>query len=230
MKKMIYIALAALLCTSCIRFNPNSKSSTSSDENTTRNIYDMNFNAIEFDGVGAVNFIQGDTCLVKVEGDRKQVDNLTIELDEDGTLEIDERHSIKMRDVNLVITIQAPSIKRIETDGVGRFTVKGDVVLQGDLEIESDGVGALKVENLKCRSLRVKHDGVGACEVNANCRNVYFESDGVGANKLTVNTDTLTVKSEGVGSTTIKGSTRFYNVKSDDLLGRVNAQKLKVKG
>lgn len=206
MKKIasIFVGLVMVfLCATCI----NAKGSSDDKVSETRSV--SAFHSIELESVASVYFTQSNTYSLRVEGEKKWVNQTKCTV-KDGVLLITwaEKGKKTTKNVNgLSIYISAPDLQEVTFEGVGSFNCKSRLNLK-DVKFDVQGVGSLNVADL-------------------HARNVKITLEGVGNGELTVDCDQLDASVEGVGSLTLSGKARSAHI-SKDGIGSVSTRRLKV--
>lgn len=206
MKKIasIFVGLVMVfLCATCI----SAKGSSEDKVSETRSV--SAFHSIEVESVAGVYFTQSNTYSLRVEGEKKWVNQTKCTV-KDGVLLITwaEKGKKTTKNVNgLSIYISAPDLQKVIFEGVGSFNCKSRLSLK-DVKFDIQGVGSLNVADL-------------------HARNVKITLEGVGNGELTVDCDRLDASVEGVGSLTLSGKARSAHI-SKDGIGSVSTRRLKV--
>ena len=167
------------------------------------------FHSIELESVASVYFTQSNTYSLRVEGEKKWVNQTKCTV-KDGVLLITwaEKGKKTTKNVNgLSIYISAPDLQKVIFEGVGSFNCKSRLSLK-DVKFDIQGVGSLNVADLHARSVKITLEGVGNGELTVDC-------------------DRLDASVEGVGSLTLSGKARSAHI-SKDGIGSVSTRRLKV--
>lgn len=206
MKKIVRILAGLVMGLMCV----NCASARSGNEEKVSEIRSVNpFHSIEVESVASVYFTQSDTYSLRVEGEKKWVNQTKCTV-KDGVLLITwaEKGKKTTKNVNgLSIYVSAPDLQEVTFEGVGSFNCKSRLNLK-DVKFDIQGVGSLKVADL-------------------HARNVKIDLEGVGSGELTVDCDQLDASVEGVGSLTLSGKARSAHI-SKDGIGSVSTRRLKV--
>lgn len=206
MKKIasIFVGLVMVfLCATCI----SAKGSSEDKVSETRSV--SAFHSIEVESVAGVYFTQSNTYSLRVEGEKKWVNQTKCTV-KDGVLLITwaEKGKKTTKNVNgLSIYISAPDLQKVIFEGVGSFNCKSRLNLK-DVKFDIQGVGSLNVADLHARNVKVSLEGVGSGELTVDC-------------------DRLDASVEGVGSLTLSGKARSAHI-SKDGIGSVSTRRLKV--
>lgn len=200
----IFVGLVMVfLCATCI----SAKSGSDDKVSETRRV--SAFHSIELESVANVYFTQSNTYSLRVEGEKKWVNQTKCTV-KDGVLLITwgEKGQKTINEVNgLSIYISAPDLQEVTFEGVGSFNCKSRLNLK-DVKFDVQGVGSLNVADL-------------------HARNVEITLEGVGNGELTLDCDRLDASVEGVGSLTLSGKARSAHI-SKDGIGSVSTRRLKV--
>lgn len=206
MKKIasIFVGLVIIfLCATCI----SAKGSSEDKVSETRRV--SAFHSIELESVASVYFTQSNTYSLRVEGEKKWVNQTKCTV-KDGVLLITwaEKGKKTTKNVNgLSIYVSAPDLQEVTFEGVGSFNCKSRLNLK-DVKFDIQGVGSLNVADLHARNVKVSLEGVGSGELTVDC-------------------DQLDASVEGVGSLTLSGKARSAHI-SKDGIGSVSTRRLKV--
>lgn len=161
------------------------------------------FSSIEVSTVANIYFTQSDTYSLKIEGKEKFVKQTKISV-RNSVLSIDceqnkdaktNRNNTKKVDVY----ITAPDLQKVNFSGVGSFNCNTPLKLN-DVKFEVEGVGNVKVANLKCKTLSIDLEGVGNADIHVNCDRLKASVDGVGHIVLSGTAGTANISKDGVGS------------------------------
>lgn len=206
MKKIVRILaglVMGLICVNCASAKGSNEEKVSESRNVSA------FHSIEVESVVSVYFTQSNTYSLRVEGEKKWVNQTKCTV-KDGVLLITwaEKGKKTTKNVNgLSIYVSAPDLQKVAFEGVGSFNCKSRLNLK-DVKFDVQGVGSLKVADL-------------------HARNVKIALEGVGSGELTVDCDRLDASVEGVGSLTLSGKARSAHI-SKDGIGSVSTRRLKV--
>ena len=216
MTRNLFIMLAAFAMAITLSGCKSCKSSTEDNTETSKDVKVSYFNKLDIDGVANIYFTQGDKPSVKIVGNKKYV-NKTIIKQENETLEIDTKVT-SVSGLNfsgrkkLDIYITSPDLIEIESDGVGNIRINNK--LDTDiLKIESDGVGNIHIDDLTCDNIKIESDGVGNIKiVKLKCVSAYMNQSGVG----NMNVDNINAKyaeciMTGVGNMKLQGYVEKLN-------------------
>lgn len=163
-----------------------------SESEITRTIHPREFHKIDVRAVCDVEFVQGNTTTVRVQGMKNQVDNLALSV-EDGTLMVRDKdlrfylsrnssHSVRLLvsspDLTDVV-MRGPgdfeSLRRLDTD-VLHITLNGngDIhltdVICDQAQFEMNGSGDIEFDRLECQESSIRLAGSG--DVDAKLVNV----------------------------------------------------------
>lgn len=169
----------------------------------TRTVDAEGFSAISLSAVGDIYFTQSNTYSVEIEGQAYYVNKLSVGVS-NGRLNINiesngERHNNNnIKDVT--IRVSAPTLEKVEIEGVGKF------VCEESLETKSfnasiEGVGSVKLADLKCDKAHLVLEGVGSMDVNLDCKGkLIVANEGVGKVKISGYAGSASISNEGIGS------------------------------
>ena len=163
------------------------------------------FHAIDITAVGEIIFTQADKYSLRIEGKEKNVNRTTTSVSDNGTLHIGFKGRSGRGNNGVTIYLSAPSLDGIEFSGVGSFRCEGVLKLDGDLNIDIDGVGEVVIDDLACRNLDIDLDGVGDAELTVNCDHVDASMHGVGSVTLRGNARSANLSRGGIGDLDTKG-------------------------
>lgn len=202
-----------------------------------------NFTAIKSSAVGNIEIRQASETSVTAEGNDDMLDLLDIRMDNQTlVIEMNEKRSKRFqnRSNNLTVYISTPNLTYMESDGVGNITIEGSFETP-ELIINSDGVGNIKAENLYAGVIEIESDGVGIIKVGGNAEKVNIKSDGIGnidaRNLVSLNTyvesdgignircyasEYLKVDSDGIGNITYYGKPKETDIDKDGV-GKIRA-------
>lgn len=206
MKKIVRILaglVMGLICINCASAKGGNEEKVSESRNVSA------FHSIEVESVASVYFTQSNTYSLRVEGEKKWVNQTKCTV-KDGVLLITwaEKGKKTTKNVNgLSIYVSAPDLQKVAFEGVGSFNCKSRLNLK-DVKFDVQGVGSLKVADLHARNVKIALEGVGSGEFTVNC-------------------DRLDASVEGVGSLTLSGKARSAHI-SKDGIGSVSTRRLKV--
>ena len=181
MKKMMFLSLlcSLMLLTSCkLQFDNVIEPSNNivSREYTLKRPFDK----VDIDVIANVKFLQIPDSNYRVV--LSCPDNY-VELfkfnSENSELEVEfVRNNVNIDAENVDITIYAPSLRKLENDGVA--SVEIDRLAGDELKVENSGVGKIYVQGLKLRKLDAECSGVGGMELAGEAEEVGLECSGVG--------------------------------------------------
>ena len=201
----LYILLAATLAFFCV----STACAKDGDARVSQTRKVEAFHAIDISAIGEIIFTQADRYSLRIEGKEKSVNRTTTSVSGDGTLHIGFKgRSGRGNNNGVKIFLSAPSLDGIEFSGVGSFRCEDVLKLDGDLNIDIDGVGEVVIDDLVCRILDIDLDGVGDAEITVNC-------------------DYVNASMHGVGSVTLRGNARSANL-SRGGIGELNTQGLNI--
>ena len=170
----------------------------------TRDYKVKEFNKIDAGTVGNIYYTQstdGKTD-VQIYGPDHIVALIQIAV-KDNTLLLSIDKSKKVRNFKkMKITITSPTLNSISFKGVGDVHIDNGLTTD-NLDLESKGVGDVKIKSLTCNSLNVQSMGVGDVKLEGTVQKATLHSKGVGnieAGNLQANI--VEASSQGVGDIT----------------------------
>ena len=197
----LYMLLAAMLAFFCT----TTVCAKDGDTRVTQTRKVEAFHAIDITAVGEIIFTQADKYSLRIEGKEKSVNRTTTSVSGDGTLHIGFKGRSGRGNNGVTIYLSAPSLDGIEFSGVGSFRCEGVLKLDGDLNIDIDGVGEVVIDDLACRNLDIDLDGVGDAELTVDCDYVNASMHGVGSVTLRGNARSANLSRGGIGDLDTKG-------------------------
>lgn len=235
--KQIAILLAsALALTSCII--DSSKDKNGNDINSINEItYSLSgFDQIESELVGNLFIEQADSFSVRAEGPIGRIDLLDVKMD-GSTLKIwsdpDRANKGNRSRKKITLYVTAPSLSHLDISSAGNTTLANQWTLD-ELDIESDGVGNLNIENLDCQTLNLRSEAVGNVSATGKAKQIVLEVDGTGnvdfggfisANTTLINngvgnvdcyaSESIDITNKGVGNVTYSGNPAQKNISGD---------------
>jgi len=168
----------------------------------TRKYKVKEFNKIDVSTVGDVFFSQSTdgTTSVQIYGPDNIIALMQVEV-KDNTLILNTEKHNKIRNLKkMKITISSPALIGLYFKGVGDISIE-DSLVTSDLEIESKGVGNVKVHSVQCEELKVSSMGVGNVELQGLAKEAFFASKGVGdIEAVNLKAQSVEASSQGVGN------------------------------
>ncbi|MEG0464788.1 DUF2807 domain-containing protein [Bacteroides sp.] len=175
-----------------------------SDKVIVRNEAVSTFSAIRMEAVGDIIFTQSDDCSFRMEGSEKYLAKLVTEV-KNHTLVIriqeQGKRNNKMKGVKYYIT--APTLSTVKISGVGDFISTQPLKLS-DLLLVFEGVGGIRINDLTCKNLQLKMEGVGKADIHLNCDHLRASVDGIGSVTLSGQAKTAQISKDGIGSVNTK--------------------------
>ncbi len=164
-----------------------------------------NYDRLEMKAIGEVFYTQSDIPTFKVYGPSDIVDALDVKCD-GGTLSIDCQTELgDGKDwKNIKIFITSPSLEYVRIDGIAEFNAEERWEAVNPVFM-LDGIGRVKVRDLRCKTLEVTVEGIGEAEINVRCDSIVTTNHGIGKIKLRGVTKSLTKHKAGIGKTYTKG-------------------------
>ena len=197
----LYILLAATLAFFCV----STACAKDGDARVSQTRKVEPFHAIDITAVGEIIFTQADKYSLRIEGKEKNVNRTTTSVSGDGTLHIGSKGRSGRGNNGVKIYLSAPSLDGIEFSGVGSFRCEDVLKLDGDLNIDIDGVGEVVIDDLACRNLDIDLDGVGDADITVDCDYVNASMHGVGSVTLRGNARSANLSRGGIGELDTQG-------------------------
>lgn len=211
MRKFICLAIAALLCSSCIQVNMNKvkgKNILRGEGAVITQTFDFkDFDAICVYGGADIEFTQSDTWEVSLKTQENIFDHLDYKV-EDGVLMIQAEHFHTIIAKAYDLTIRAPELRRIEVNGAGDVNVPAGIHSEGDIEIEVNGAGDLDFTGIVCRDLKIEANGAGDIDATGlDVQALKIEISGIGDVCVAGKAETATFDVAGIGDIDARGLT-----------------------
>ena len=203
MKRIIYMAAVALLCTSCFHVNKNytgGKNSIKGTGEVVSKTFDFkDFDTIEINGGAAVTFNQSSVYEVTVRTQENIFDWLDYSVE--GTkliLQIKDKKPVHAEVFDIVI--QAPELNKVVVNGASDFDISG-LRIDGDLDVQVNGAGDLDFDQVACESLFVEVNGAGDAKLTSLDirKKLKVEVNGAGDVDITGRTQDVSLEVNGVG-------------------------------
>lgn len=219
---LVVTILIGGLFSSCNAMNGSIKPSKN---NITRDYKVKDFNQIEATTVGDIYYTQSTNgkTTVQIYGPDNFVNLIQVAV-KNGTLLLSMDKYNQVKNGKLKITISSPDLNSINFKGVGDVNIEKGLNTT-NLNVDSKGVGDVKINNLTCNELTVNSTGVGDVKLKGNVQLATLFSKGVGdieADELKANrvdasskgvgdiscyaTESLKASVKGVGSIQYKGN------------------------
>jgi len=194
--KRIFLAAMAVLMTAML--------SVADAKNQTKVFKTVDFAEAEIQGMGDVVFSQGDAYCVRLTGDSVLIAKTTVKV-HNGVLRVScEAKNMKNKKFNLKISVCAPSLSRIDFNGVGHCSNDAMLDYTGDFTLQFEGVGSVEM-SVRCKDLKVSAQGVGSIDLNVDAADVTIDAGGVGSVSLRGSAESFTKHNGGVGSINSSG-------------------------
>lgn len=184
------------------------------------------FTQVEMNGVGNIIFTQGSDYSVRAEGDSALIEKTMVTF-ENGMMKVSQKPNTKSKN-GLSFYVTAPSLQKVESNGVGSFESTADVNFDNNFMFESNGVGSVKIKNFSCKNFKYDQEGVGSSDLSIKCENANVSSAGVGSCKLEIEADTLRISVDGVGSVKVKGHVKKYEHQGTSFVSKISDKDLVV--
>lgn len=147
----------------------------------TRSYNIGDFNKIDASTLASIHYVQSadSSTSLEIYGSDNIVPLIKVYV-ENGTLYLTTKKNKKINNSGkLKIQIKTPDLHAIYFKGVGDIYVDSGLRTQS-LEVESKGVGNIKIKNLVCESVNINSLGVGDVEIEGTAQTVTLRSKGVG--------------------------------------------------
>ena len=203
MKRIIYMAAVALLCTSCFHVNKSFTGGKNAIKGTgeviSKTLDFKDFDTIEINGGATVSFTQAEGYEVTVRTQESVFDWLDYSVE--GTKLILQTKDKKPVHAEVFeITITAPELNKVVVNGASDFDING-LRIDGDLDVQVNGAGDLDFDQVACESLFVEVNGAGDAKLSSlNIRKkLKVEVNGAGDVDITGRTQDVSLEVNGVG-------------------------------
>ena len=214
MKNILYIAAATLLLSSCFHVNTNwsgGKNAIKGEGPVINKSFDLkDFDQIVINGYADATFTQSDTYEVTLRAQENVFDYVDYRV-EGTTLILEMKDKRTVRSTDYDVTIQAPTLKRLEVNGAADFDIPAGLTSDADLKIEVNGAGDLSFNALRCNDLSVLANGASDVDLTA------------------INVQHLKIEVNGAGDVNVDGSAAEANLTVNGA-GDIDASGLKVAG
>ena len=204
MRKILYIAAAALLCASCIHVNTNYKGGKNAVKGEGT-IVDKSFDLKDFDqivinGHADVEFTQSSAYEVTVRTQENVLEWLDYKVD-GTTLIIETKEHRDIRAKNYDLFIQAPQLKKLTVNGASDFNIKDHLRMDGDLTVQVNGAGDLDFNRITCNSFSMEINGAADANLHSIdiLKNLKVVVNGAGDVEISGNAKDVTLEVHGAG-------------------------------
>lgn len=174
---LLIMLIAVGLFNSCTIMGDSIKPSKN---NITRDYKVKEFKQVDASTVGDIYYTQstdGQTS-VQIYGPDNIINLIQVSVKgEQLVLAMEKRNNIK--NCKLKIRLSSPDLNRINFKGVGDVYIE-EPFTTAQLDIESKGVGDVRITNLNCDKLTVSSMGVGDVELRGKVQSANLASKGVG--------------------------------------------------
>ena len=131
-------------------------------------------------GLGDVKLVQGGEDSVFIEGDEEAQGAARLDV-EDGVLRVRPSGAWKFwRSKQLMITVTARDLKRIEISGAADV-VAAEPVSVKQIEVRISGAGSVRLDKLKAEKLEVSIAGIGSAQAAGSADTLQVRISGRGA-------------------------------------------------
>ncbi|MBR5699684.1 MAG: DUF2807 domain-containing protein [Bacteroidales bacterium] len=183
MKKLVYLAAAALLCASCFNVNVNFNGKNAikgSGPVETRTLDLKDFDAISVVGGADVRFTQADDWEVTVTTQENIFDSLDFVVT-DSVLVLQTIGQRTVRAEKYQICISAPDLRKINVTGAADIKSLSAVNFTGDLTVSVSGAAELDFDGLQCGILDLTVNGAADIDIKGlNATAVLVKINGAG--------------------------------------------------
>ncbi len=166
------------------------------------------FSKLELEVLGEVTYTQSDSSYMEVSGSPDLIERLTVS-DKGGTLkiELEDKKKFSMNKKELVIKLGSPRLTEVDFNSIGTFRLaKG--FTGGDLRIENNGVGEIKVADCQVGTFALESKGVGTVVVQGTATDASIRSEGMGeVDCAALQAANVKVESKGVGNISVYAAT-----------------------
>lgn len=184
MKKIMIAAAAVLLCTSCFHVNTNwtgGKNAIKGEGAVITKSFDLrDFDRIVINGQADATFTQSDTYEVTLRAQENVFDYVDYRVE--GTtliLELKDKRTVRSTDFD--VTLKAPALKGIESNGAADFDIPAGLTSDADLKIVVNGAGDLTFNAVRCNNLTVEANGAADVDLNTiDVQKLKVEVNGAG--------------------------------------------------
>ena len=210
MKKILYIAMAVLLCSSCFRVNLTPRDHSASRVGLSqikgegpvisRNLELSDFDAIQVIGQADILFAQADTFNVTLRTQENIFDYVDFKV-KGTTLVIETKNHRSINAEEYTLTLSAPELKGIDIAGAARFEIADGLVSDEDLDISVAGAGQLNLTGLQVNSLDVDIAGAAKADLSGiRVKSLDVDIAGTGKINISGEAEDATMDIAGVGS------------------------------
>ena len=138
------------------------------------------FDTLHINGSATLKLAQGREDSVFVEGDEQTQEAVRLDVD-DGVLRVRPGGAWKFwRSKQLMITITARELKRIEISGAADVVATEPLALK-QLQVRISGAGTVRLDKLRADKLEVSIAGVGSAQVAGSAETLQVRISGRGA-------------------------------------------------
>lgn len=212
------------------------------------------FEAINILGDVDIELIQSDQYAVTIQSNEKAIEMYDIEVrDEQGTNTLFMAakdytpHKDLVMNPELQLTIEIPSITKINLEGNVDLHIRNEIKLKGDLNINNKSFGEIKIEDLsckenifitnadgdiklkkaKCDSLSIIGLGDGDIDITINAQKINVHNTKASDIDMKVDCKEMTVQNDGKGEIELEGKTDLLKKYDKGLKVKIDTRKLK---
>lgn len=199
---VLLITLLAGIFTGCTFVGESIEGLKPSKNYITRDYKVKEFSAIDVTTVGDIYYTQSSDgkSSLQIYGPNNFVELIQVSVKGNTLVVTMDKHKRIKSASKLKITISSPDLNRINFKGVGNIHIE-EKFITGILDIESKGVGDIKIQDLNCQNLTVSSMGVGNVKLKGKAENATLYSKGVGNVEATeLEAAHVKASSNGVGN------------------------------
>lgn len=205
----VLLFFSAIVLSSCKFISTSNNGIVPSDTYITRNYTVGEFSAIESSTVANIYYTQSkdNTTSLEIYGPDNIVDLMEVAIHENVLI---LRIKKKVSNVKgMKVLVSTPDLQAIKAKGVGNIYIE-EGLTTNSLKVENQGVGNIKLVDLKCKDVTVVTEGVGNVQISGEAVNAVLKSKGVGNLKAeSLTCENVEVKSEGIGNITCHATKRI---------------------
>jgi phage shock protein PspC (stress-responsive transcriptional regulator) len=153
------------------------------------------------DATVQIEQIKNGETLLLINGDSNLIDQVAVDVEEDGNLVLSTKNDFHLKSVSpLIIRLQTADLKGVKIKTIGNVnlmkTLKTDTFF-----IKTEGAGKFQADSLYSNVLKVETEGVGSIILSGMAKRASFELEGAGKiDALELVADSVYARLDGVGS------------------------------
>lgn len=201
---VLLVVLFSGILTGCTLVSDKTARIAPSKNYITRDYKINDFNSIDATTVGDIYYTQSTDgkSTLQIYGPDNFVNLIQVSVKNNALTLMMEKHNKIKNGNKLKITISSPDLNRIQFKGVGDIHIDNKFTT-AELDVESKGVGDIKIQELDCRNLTINSMGVGDVSVKGKAVNANLTSKGVGdVEAADLEAENVKASSNGVGNIT----------------------------